>query len=108
VLIDLKNGEEDCCELHHDDTRCEPHWWDEPWVHRFECCRKHGGDPERRTWQTSNYAQDGLQAPPMSITDVSDPEELVRAIDPGPEHLPESGGNPFQGLPAFDLAFVVW
>lgn len=85
MFIDLKYGEENGCELHHDYTRCKPHRWDKPRVHWFECSRKHGCDPEWRTRQSSNNAQDGLQAPTVSITDASDPVKLVGAVDPGPE-----------------------
>ena len=108
MLKDLKYGEENGCELHHDDAGCKPHWWDEPWVHGLECGREHGRNPERRTGKSSNNAQDGLQTPPVSITDISDPVKLVRAVDPGPEQLPESGWNPLQGLATLDLSFVKW
>lgn len=85
MLIDLKDGEENGCELHHDNTGCKPHWWDEPRVDRFEGSREDGRDPERRTRKSSNNTQDRLQAPTVSIADVPDPVKLVRAVDPGPE-----------------------
>jgi hypothetical protein len=44
----------------------------------------------------------------VSITNVSNPVKLVRAVDPGPEQLPESGWNPLQGLATLDLSFVKW
>jgi len=108
VLVDLEDGEEDGCELHHDDARCKPHRWDEPRVHWFECSGKDGRDPEWRTRQSSNNAQNGLQTPAVSIVDVPDPVKLVRAVDPSPKQLPESGGHPFQGLATLDLSLIEW
>jgi len=89
VLEDLEYGEENGRELHHDDAGCKPHWWDEPRVHWLERSREHGRDPKRRTRKPSNNTQDGLEAPAMSIADVADPEKLIRAVNPGPEQLPE-------------------
>lgn len=44
----------------------------------------------------------------MSIADVPDPVKLVRAVNPSPEQLPESGGHPFESLATFDLPLVEW